>query len=1275
MRIDFRQGLISFQKDAGLPGFLQASATSGYVSHIISPTSTQVAFAHGGSDYLQVFDNTVNLAWGPLVSGITNYLFWDIDLLTGAITYGITTLLPIISLASPASPLNNQHWFDLTTTTMKVWSSASGKWQPKVRVFAGSVPNGNTNTIVMQPQGSQVGLSGVIDAGYIMRDQLQQPLRKSNGEFLTSADPVLLDNAVSTGGVLVQPVRNVMMVRAGENIPAMSLVYFSDADTVRVASSDDSIQPMHSPVGIITEDMSTGDLGVLAPFGEISYDQWDWTGSIGLPLYLDFNGQLTLSRPGSLMAVRVGYIKNENTVLFELDTETNPPSVVQGGGGGGGDVNLLVNGVAPIVASISVDGSGNNVINISAPSIPGSLAGKSDLGHTHTAINITDFSEAVDDRLSSVLQAGSNITLSYDDNANTMTIASTGTGSTYGTTLMNAADAPTARTILGLGTAATSATTAFTPAAHAADTANPHATTKAQVGLSNVDNTADANKPVSSAAIAAFAPISHVSDTGNPHSTTKSQVGLGNVDNTSDVNKPVSIAQGTAIALKLNSSAVSTFGISLIAVADAGATRTLLGLGSAAVANTTAFAPASHVSDTSNPHSTTKAQVGLSNVDNTSDASKPISTATSTALGLKADTSSFGGSNSISHLQAMSLANQVQKAGHSVVLMGASTAARAWNIYSVASIATYQRISGVVTVQCSLFSDADVGRLIHICANNDGRIDCMAIVTSATLVSGKTQIVATEIVTGPARSDIALGSVSGTNIFVHDAQSWTNTHSWLQKLNVACGGILDITNFACGSSTPEDWTDTNRVSYIQTSLPYFDTAIVDFGFGNSTIGPTQSSEVIFGLIDQALQWVTTRARHVMFLGLAGARIGGDSALVASPETTADYTTGNRLNTYMRQYLIERWPTVEFIDIANDFAKSSQFMTTGLAAASTGTTITLDTNSIGTNSYYNGANIRIVSGTGVGQSAVISGYVGSTRIATISSTWTTNPDTTSVYSIDTNDDLAHGRPLLELIEADGIHWTPEAGTLVAQVIADSILKRVTPFTPMNASNVDFVFSNTTADVGGGTNPNALYSWTGAVPTTAVTLTGIGAIGTGVQGTTCTGTGLTGNMSAALSVVNSRRGGKDMQLIFSDPSDGGITLNLRYDGTTSFPITTVLNDSRFRGVDVDAWFDFGVIGFNQNGILKMEVALYGVTATDTRKIAAWYSDGGINGMFNGARAWTKGPNGIHRTPKFRIPPNTYTGGYIQIAITGVTGVPLGTMKIRMGALRLSARQALI
>jgi len=44
----------------------------------------------------------------------------------------------------------------------------------------------------------------------------------------------------------------------------------------------------------------------------------------------------------------------------------------------------------------------------------------------------------------------------------------------------------------------------------------------------------------------------HSLNTSNPHQITKTQVGLGNVDNTSDANKPVSTPQATSIALKVS---------------------------------------------------------------------------------------------------------------------------------------------------------------------------------------------------------------------------------------------------------------------------------------------------------------------------------------------------------------------------------------------------------------------------------------------------------------------------------------------------------------------------------------------------------------------------------------------------------------------------------------------------------------------------------------------------------------------------------------------------
>ena len=46
----------------------------------------------------------------------------------------------------------------------------------------------------------------------------------------------------------------------------------------------------------------------------------------------------------------------------------------------------------------------------------------------------------------------------------------------------------------------------------------------------------------------------HSQSTGNPHNTTKADIGLGNVDNTSDLNKPISTATQNELNLKENSS-------------------------------------------------------------------------------------------------------------------------------------------------------------------------------------------------------------------------------------------------------------------------------------------------------------------------------------------------------------------------------------------------------------------------------------------------------------------------------------------------------------------------------------------------------------------------------------------------------------------------------------------------------------------------------------------------------------------------------------------------
>jgi hypothetical protein len=89
-------------------------------------------------------------------------------------------------------------------------------------------------------------------------------------------------------------------------------------------------------------------------------------------------------------------------------------------------------------------------------------------------------------------------------------------------------------------------------------------------------------------------------------------------------------------------------------------------------------------------------------------------------------------------------------------------------------------------------------------------------------------------------------------------------------------------------------------------------------------------------------------------------------------------------------------------------KACNFSETVTAAAITGTaqagasgTITLAAGASAVNDFYTGMTISLTGGTGNGQSREIISYNGSTKVATLATTWTTPPDATSDYSIGKN----------------------------------------------------------------------------------------------------------------------------------------------------------------------------------------------------------------------------------------------------------------------------------
>jgi len=322
----------------------------------------------------------------------------------------------------------------------------------------------------------------------------------------------------------------------------------------------------------------------------VSYN--DTTGTISLTGAVTYTDEQAQDAIGNNLGTGLSY--NDSTGAISVDTSTIQARVA--------NVSDIEIGYLDGVTS----------------SIQTQLNSKSETGHTHTASNITDFNEAAQDAVGGILGSG----LTYNDPANTISVDSSvvqlrvanvsdteigyldGVTSAIQTQLdaklpkaggtMSGAIAMGTNKITGLGTPTSDADAATKKyvddtvsavvdgapdllntlnelAAAINDDANYASTLTTALGnkqdkVSGVSDTeisyldgvtsgiqSQLNSKLDSATAATtYAPLNAPTFTGTVSGITKSMVGLGNVDNTSDANKPVSTATQTALDLKAN---------------------------------------------------------------------------------------------------------------------------------------------------------------------------------------------------------------------------------------------------------------------------------------------------------------------------------------------------------------------------------------------------------------------------------------------------------------------------------------------------------------------------------------------------------------------------------------------------------------------------------------------------------------------------------------------------------------------------------------------------
>jgi hypothetical protein len=286
MIINFRQGIVTYPTSSNQQVFL--SKVGSYVNLQTANGKTDVAFAYGSKDYLITESVDVPNAWGPLLPNTDYWLYWNIDLTTAVRTFGVALLAPITSPIQPAGVVG-QHWFNVADNKMYVYQS--GRWNEVLRVFAALVNNGIFTTLGQgypsKPfSGTQVGLTTTnVSIGSVVVDNVNLPIRKSDGSFFTSEDLFFTNGAaVNT----LRPDSSVLHATATQTVAKYQIVKFTKFGKIALAAYND----LQSTLTAITlEDIPVNNTGSLCIQGVVTNPLWNWT-SVGAQLWVDDSGEL-----------------------------------------------------------------------------------------------------------------------------------------------------------------------------------------------------------------------------------------------------------------------------------------------------------------------------------------------------------------------------------------------------------------------------------------------------------------------------------------------------------------------------------------------------------------------------------------------------------------------------------------------------------------------------------------------------------------------------------------------------------------------------------------------------------------------------------------------------------------------------------------------------------------------------------------------------------------------------------------------------------------------
>lgn len=382
-----------------------------------------------------------------------------------------------------------------TTAGIAVWNDTANRFDTTLDVKVDSIQlNGGTGSQGLVSWNADEETLDVVQNGAVLQvgQELQVHCRNNTASTIANGTVVMATGALGTSGrITVAP--------------------YDGATDVKYV------------LGITTETIAVGDDGKVTTFGKIrGINTSSW--AEGSALYTTTNGGLTSTVPTSGVKLAVAFVVNSHANNGTLMVRVNP-------------VNERANAVTAskletarnialtgdVTGSADFDGSGN--ISIAATITANSVA----LGTDTTGNYVAGVTQGT----------GISVTGTAGEGwSPTVALTNVGTAGTYRSVTTDAQGRVTAgtnpTTVAGYGLTdvytKTESTTNFEPKntniqTHIVRVDNPHSVTKAQVGLGNVDNTSDANKPISTATQAALdskAPLASPALTGTPTAPTAS---------------------------------------------------------------------------------------------------------------------------------------------------------------------------------------------------------------------------------------------------------------------------------------------------------------------------------------------------------------------------------------------------------------------------------------------------------------------------------------------------------------------------------------------------------------------------------------------------------------------------------------------------------------------------------------------------------------------------------------------------------------------------------